>query len=192
MQPSRDPFKENRRAGGVQPMEAEGHAFPLILRHADVKQVCRHWKTFSSDDPFMIVPHSETHVRTVRQLPIEVDLPAQGEYQALVEGLFRRPNEPGYRAEMQRLTDEIVAGCVGRGEVVLDRAVNPHLGFGFGVHHCLGAPQARLVLRCLMTALVEKVGRVEVLEAVPQLERESSFERQVGYERLVVRLLGRG
>lgn len=77
MQPSRDPFKESRRASGVQVMQAEGRAFPLILRHADVKQVCRDWKTFSSDDPFMIVPHSEAQVRTVRQLPIEIDPPVQ-------------------------------------------------------------------------------------------------------------------
>ena len=26
-------------------------------------------------------------------------------------------------------------------EVVLDRAPNPHIGFGFGIHNCLGAPQ---------------------------------------------------
>ena len=30
------------------------------------------------------------------------------------------------------------------GELTLDREVNPHLGFGFGLHHCLGAPLARL------------------------------------------------
>jgi cytochrome P450 len=26
-------------------------------------------------------------------------------------------------------------------EVVLDRVPNPHIGFGFGIHNCLGAPQ---------------------------------------------------
>lgn len=29
-------------------------------------------------------------------------------------------------------------------ELQLDRDPNPHLGFGFGLHHCLGAPLARL------------------------------------------------
>ena len=29
-------------------------------------------------------------------------------------------------------------------ELDFHREVNPHLGFGFGMHHCLGAPLARL------------------------------------------------
>lgn len=41
-------------------------------------------------------------------------------------------------------------------ELQLDRDPNPHLGFGFGLHHCLGAPLARLessiVVREILTA----------------------------------------
>jgi cytochrome P450 len=41
-------------------------------------------------------------------------------------------------------------------EISLRRELNPHLGFGFGLHHCLGAPLARLessiALRELLTA----------------------------------------
>lgn len=360
-------------------MHAEGREFPLLLRHADVKRACRDWQTFSSDDPFLIVPHSEAAVRSVRQLPIETDPPLHRTFREMVEGLFKRPNDDAYRRRMrsvvddavgeslkrrevevvrelalpiqsrglalllgvepaeadewigwglhvfregdgvakgQRLThyvrrkfaeaegrdgddffallsraeidgrkltldekegfasvtfaggrdtvihtlSEVVAHC-GRDatvlpflrddpqritlaieeyvrfvspltalarrcrlsvelagvtlrpgdrvglcwpsanrdesvferpdELVLDRKVNPHLGFGFGIHHCLGAAQARLILRCLMTSLVEHVERVELLEVVPQIERESTFERQVGYQRLTVRLTPR-
>jgi cytochrome P450 len=35
----------------------------------------------------------------------------------------------------------------------LTREPNPHLGFGFGVHHCLGADPARMVLRAGLAAL---------------------------------------
>ncbi len=38
--------------------------------------------------------------------------------------------------------------------VRLGRRPNPHLGYGVGVHHCLGAPMARLILRALLTELL--------------------------------------
>ncbi|HEU4946509.1 MAG TPA: cytochrome P450 [Kribbella sp.] len=41
------------------------------------------------------------------------------------------------------------------------RADNPHLGFGLGIHHCLGAPLARLESRIALSALVRRVGRWE-------------------------------
>lgn len=374
MDAERDPFEQDRAGSGVKFMRAEGKDFPLLLRHADVKDVCRDWQTFSSDDPLMIVPHSEAAVRDVRQLPIEIDPPEQKEYRALVEPLFKRPNEPAYREKMAALTDRVVGECLAKGtfdavrelalplqsrslalllgvddaeaelwiswgvhvfkegdgvakgrqmaeyvrkmfrdaegssrddffsllnraefrgrkltleekegfaavtfaggrdtvihtasgfvgycaqnpralpflredparitpaieevvrfvspltalarkcprgaevagvkvepgervglcwpsanrdervftrpdEMVLDRSPNPHLGFGFGTHHCLGAPQARLILRCLMTAMCEKVEAVRLIDATPQTETESSFTRQVGYEKLHV------
>ncbi|MEU5694396.1 cytochrome P450 [Actinosynnema sp. NPDC020468] len=39
-------------------------------------------------------------------------------------------------------------------ELVLDRADNHHVGFGHGVHHCLGAPLARLELQEALLALL--------------------------------------
>lgn len=55
---------------------------PLILRLQDVRKTCKNWRTFSNDDPFMIVPHSEASVRSVRQYPIETDPPDHADYRA--------------------------------------------------------------------------------------------------------------
>lgn len=72
-------------------------------------------------------------------------------------------------------------------EVRLDRKPNPHLAFGFGAHLCLGAAHARLLLRTLLQQCVVQVGCVTVLEARPHVERESTYQRTVGYESLRVR-----
>jgi cytochrome P450 len=370
----RDPFKSQRATTGLSHMHAEGQEMPLVLRLNDLRQVCKDWKTFSNDDPFMIVPHSEANVRTVRQYPIETDPPDHTDYRALVEPFFNRPNDPAYQQAMQALVDRLIEGCLARdsvevvrefslplqsraltmllnveeseaelwiswgthvfkegdgvqkggqlgayiqrkfeqtqdspaddffstlnralfrgrpltleekhgyanmafaggrdtvihtvssiiasfaenpaaldhlrnhpahiltateefvryvspltaiarrcphggtvaGEHVkpgdrvglcwpsanrdesafkdsdqlkLDRSPNPHVGFGFGIHRCLGAAQARLIIRSLLKSLCDRVGTITTIESRPQMETESSYTRQVGYEVLRV------
>ncbi len=374
MENQRDPFCQQRQETGIQYMRAEGQDMPLILRLQDVRKTCKDWKTFSNDDPFMIVPHSEADVRSVRQYPIETDPPDHTDYRALVEPFFNRPNDPAYQVSMRKLVDEILASAVtadsvevvrqvalplqsrslarllnvdesdaslwikwgthvfkegdgvskgaelgnyirqkfeatadsnaddffsvlnrvdfrgrkltleekhgfanmafagGRDtvihtvssiiayfaqhldaldflrqdpsriitateefvryvspltaiarkcphgaqvldaqvapggrvglcwpsanrdetaftkpeEVILDRSPNPHVGFGFGIHRCLGAAQARLIIRSLLQSLCSQIEAIKLLEAVPEIEEESSFRRQVGYRRLQV------
>jgi len=41
-------------------------------------------------------------------------------------------------------------------EFVVDRRPNPHLGFGFGIHTCVGAPLARMELRTAIPALLRR------------------------------------
>lgn len=76
-------------------------------------------------------------------------------------------------------------------DVLLDRKPNPHVGFGFGPHNCLGAPHARLLIRSLLKALCDQVHHLELVAANPKMEHESTFTRQVGYEFVRVRFVGR-
>jgi cytochrome P450 len=48
--------------------------------------------------------------------------------------------------------------------VRLDREPNPHLGFGFGLHHCLGAPLARLEARIALRALLDATSEVRLAD----------------------------
>lgn len=62
----RDPFREERQQSGLKTVEAEGQDVPLVLRMQDIRKTCKDVKTFSNDNPLMIVLHSEAHVRDVR------------------------------------------------------------------------------------------------------------------------------
>ena len=44
----------------------------------------------------------------------------------------------------------------------IDRRPNPHLAFGLGRHHCIGAHLARLEMRALLTTLLPRLEQVEL------------------------------
>lgn len=66
-----------------------------------------------------------------------------------------------------------------------DRSPNEHVGFGWGVHACLGAHLARLEARLFFQRLAERDLRVEVRDDPARLR--SNFFR--GIKRLPVRLV---
>jgi cytochrome P450 len=47
-------------------------------------------------------------------------------------------------------------------EVVFERNPNPHLGFGFGTHRCMGSMLAKLEMRVAITELLERYERFEL------------------------------
>jgi cytochrome P450 len=64
------------------------------------------------------------------------------------------------------------------------RKPNPHLGFGQGVHYCLGANLARLELRVLFEELLSRFGAVRVAQPVEW----TRSNRHTGIRHLVVEL----
>ncbi len=48
-------------------------------------------------------------------------------------------------------------------QLLVDRAPNPHLGFGLGAHFCVGAHLARLEVRLFLNALFDAVSRFELV-----------------------------
>jgi cytochrome P450 len=371
----RDPFREARKTTGIERCPFQGESIPMILRHADVREAAKDWKTYSSDAPFRVPIPSEEEVRTMRQLPIETNPPEHTEYRVIVEPFFQRSKQPDTIAKVERLIDGRLASAMGketieivnefalpvqshaltyllnmpeseadvwigwgihvfkvtggtfkkgntledylhaqfdraeknpgedffsaltkatfRGrkltreemmgfgnltfaggrdtiihsissiiaylgnnpealeflrqdpkrivhageeffrvfmplthigrvcpvdtdvhgvpvkaggrvslawssanfdesvfesprEIRLDRKPNPHLSFGFGTHLCLGAPHARLIVRSLLEALVERVERIDVIEAKQHVEHEPKYKRANGYEALRV------
>lgn len=76
-------------------------------------------------------------------------------------------------------------------EVVLDRKLNPHVAFGFGIHKCLGATHARQILRTLLSVLSQKVKQIEIQEYQENIEEWGEFKRKVGYDSIHVNFKGK-
>lgn len=72
-------------------------------------------------------------------------------------------------------------------EIVLDRKINPHVGFGFSHHNCLGATHARQILKILLNTLAAKVGSIAIQDYKENIESLDEFERKVGYDRINVK-----
>ena len=69
----------------------------------------------------------------------------------------------------------------------IDRDTGGHLGFGRGIHYCLGAPLARVEAEIGFTGMLDRFGRIEL--AVPEDRLEWRFSVVMrGLERLPVRL----
>lgn len=107
-EPKDDPFLESRRTAGAIQCPFQGENITMLLRHADVRNAAANWRQFSSDAPFRVPVPSEEAVRSVRQLPIEVDPPDHQEYRELTQPFFLRAKRPEVmQAVRQMMESEI-------------------------------------------------------------------------------------
>jgi cytochrome P450 len=107
-----DPFREKRRESGVLPCNFQGEDVPMILRHEEVRRAAKDWKTFSSNAPFRVPIPSEEDVRSMRQLPVEIDPPEHTEYRKIVEPFFLRAKDPNVIDQVERLIDGRIADAL--------------------------------------------------------------------------------
>ena len=103
-----DPFAEARRRSGMLEGDFLGEKIALILRYNDVREAASDFRTYSSDAPFRVPIPPEDRVRTVRQLPIEVDPPEHTEYKAIVQPFFSVSQRP----VMEQQIDALIAGML--------------------------------------------------------------------------------
>jgi len=116
-----DPFGEARRKDGVLVNEFQGKPMPLILRHEDLRNAAKDWQTFSSDAPLRIPIPSEEDVRTVRQLPLEIDPPEHGDYRAIAEPFFNRAKLPEVIAQVETLVRSLLSSALKRESIEIVR-----------------------------------------------------------------------
>jgi cytochrome P450 len=75
-------------------------------------------------------------------------------------------------------------GIVNAGEFDIGRGATPHVGFGAGDHFCLGAVVARLQIRHIMRAFLD---RIETIELAGPVQRVASHQFP-GYKSMPVRV----
>ena len=103
------------------------------------------------DDPELIPAAVEELLRFV-PLGAGASFPRYAKEDVQVGGTLVRAGEPVLVAVGAANHDALRFEAPG--EIRFDRASNQHLGFGHGVHHCLGAPLARVELQEALRALV--------------------------------------
>ncbi len=113
-----DPFGPARAAGGYVG-DFTGEAIPVITGWRALRDAARDWQRFSNDAPGRVPIPAEDDVRSLRQLPIEIDPPAHGAYKDLVKGWFRRPADHELtRARIAAVIDRVLSGASGPVDVI--------------------------------------------------------------------------
>lgn len=122
-----DAFKEKREDQGVHKMNDQGDEVLMVLGLNDLRKCAHDHTTFSSGKtiPGRIVVPSEEHIRSIRQIPVEVDPPIHTDFRMLLDPWFKRPLEKEYQHKLTVLISELLDDLLTRDtfEVVHDLAL---------------------------------------------------------------------
>jgi cytochrome P450 len=143
-----------------------GHRTTTATLRGAIVQLCRNPQVQQQlrDDPTLIGPAIEEIVRlesAVHGLPRMVTQDTEFGGQQLRKGEQIFPNfgaanlDPAMFDEPDRFK--------------LDRPANRHMGFGMGLHHCAGAPLARLQLRILLEEVVGTMANLRLSGPVKRM-----------------------
>lgn len=156
------------------------NAFSVVLGY-----YCQHTSEFDSlaDDPRQINLAVEEFVRVITPLShIARVCPHQTKVESLDVGPDTRVSLCWASANYDETVFEEPE------HVKLDRSPNPHVGFGSGIHNCLGAPQARAILRSLIRILSSGKYKISILSQVPKYEETPAYKRWLAYDSLTVQI----
>ena len=154
-------------AGGESTTSLLGNAVRILAEHPDLQRQLR-------DDPTLVSAFVEEAVRLespfrylLRSVPADttlggVDIPADATLLLFWGAANRDPDE------FDRPDD-----------VILDREVpRHHVAFGRGIHHCVGAPLARLEARVVLTRLLAGTSSITLDPGQPPRRVESLLVRR--------------
>lgn len=133
----------------------------------------------------------DEHAEAMREIKAQPDLLSQAleevlRYRAVVHTLPRVVTTDtilcGQRIEAGNLVLPLFASAnldeaqfPNAGQFDIHRTPNRHLGFGYGIHFCLGAPLARLEARIALNALFERFPNIQRVRTTPLELKSSSF-----------------
>ncbi|MBB2910464.1 cytochrome P450 [Streptosporangium becharense] len=155
-----DGLSENDLVSAARFLMVGGHRAPTTLLASGVAALLREreqWRRLV-DDPALVVPAVEELLRFVTPFPVglarNTTAPIDVEGTSIPKGnliaasLVAANRDPSMFADPDTLD--------------IGRAVNPHLSFGYGHHHCLGAALARAQAQIAIGTLARRFPDVEL------------------------------
>lgn len=151
-----------------------GNGLLALLQHADQLALLRQQPELIGSAVEEVLRYEPSTQKALRYVTTEGELHGQHlrPGQAMILLLASANRDPAVFADPDRLD--------------ITRTVNRHLGFGAGIHVCLGAPLARLEGQIALSTLVGRYPRLELLADTPEWRADLVTFRRLA--RLPVRL----